>query len=202
LLAEALPWIAIVLGAYLLGSTPSAYLVTRWVARKDIRRIGDLNSGAANVFRTVGRTAGMIVFLVDLAKGAVAIALAWILAGTLWPYWGMAAAASAIAGHNWPVYLRFRGGRGAATAAGALLALFPALAVPLSLLGIVALLLTRNATKALACLFIPLPLLTWPLGYSAPQIACAFGLPILVGVSHFLSVRRKPLPAPGHSPQG
>ena len=111
------------LGAYLLGSMPFSYLVAR---RKgvDVRRVGSGNVGATNVMRNVGRAAGLIAFALDAAKGAVA---AWC-----WPVsWSRRGrcrrwrAVMAVLGHMYPVWLRFRGGKGVATGAGAFLPLVP-----------------------------------------------------------------------------
>lgn len=189
-------WSALALSSYLIGTIPSAYLVTRLLRARDIRHLGDRNAGAANVFRSVGRSAGVLVAVVDIAKGAVAVLLArwWLDSSAA----AMLAGVLAVVGHNWPVYLQRRGGRGAATGAGVLLALLPELAVPLSLLGLAVLFLTRSTVKALACLFIPLAPLAFllrPLGYSCSLILYAIGLPVLVGLSHYLSVRRRPMSA-------
>ena len=180
-------WIATLLFAYLLGSIPTAYLVVWWRRGQDVRNLGDGNAGAANVARILGTPVGISVGLFDIAKGAVAVALANWLVGT-----GMAMLAGvlAIAGHNWPVYLLGKGGRGAATAIGALLAILPLVALPLALVALAILYLTRSSTKAVACFYIPLPLLAfWPGGYTYPYVAFSLLIPILVGISHYISLR-------------
>ena len=107
---------------YLLGSLPTAYLVAQRVsgAFADIRLAGDGNAGAANAGRILGSRWGVLVGTVDIVKGAVPVLFFNTLAGS----WdtvsglGLLSGAAAIAGHVWPVWLRFRGGRGAATAVG------------------------------------------------------------------------------------
>lgn len=114
--------------AYLLGSFPSAYLAGRLLRGIDIREHGSGNAGAANVLRILGPAAAAAVLLLDCLKGAAAVALAGGLAGqTAGPAGlpGVIAGACVMAGHLWPVFLGFRGGKGAATGAGALAALLP-----------------------------------------------------------------------------
>ncbi|MSQ05631.1 MAG: glycerol-3-phosphate acyltransferase [Dehalococcoidia bacterium] len=188
---DSLHWGSVALAAYLIGAIPTAYVVTRLLKAQDIRRLGDNNAGAANVFRSVGRAAGVAVAVADIGKGAVVVLLArWWLDS---PGAAMLAGVAAVAGHSWPVFLRLRGGRGAATGAGVLLGLLPLVAVPLSLLGLAVLFLTKSATKALACLFIPIACIAWLADYPRSMILFSLGLPTLVGLSHYLSIRRKPL---------
>lgn len=120
------------LAAYLLGAVPFAFLFAR-VRGVDIRRVGSGNVGATNVFRCVGRPWGILTFAADLSKGALAATLVpRLLHGTSVsfppeiPF--IVCGISSIAGHNWPVFLGFRGGKGVATSAGVLLGLTPAAA--------------------------------------------------------------------------
>ncbi len=110
-------------GAYLLGSIPFSYLVARRWGVADVRAVGSGNVGATNVMRAAGRTAGILAFALDSLKGAAAAALALRIDahGNLAPL----AAAAAVAGHMYPVWLGFRGGKGVATGAGAFLPLAP-----------------------------------------------------------------------------
>ncbi|MGH9867549.1 MAG: glycerol-3-phosphate 1-O-acyltransferase PlsY [Candidatus Polarisedimenticolia bacterium] len=111
------------LAAYLLGSIPTGFLLFRWMSGEDIRRRGSGNIGATNVMRSGGRMAGILTLLVDAAKGALAVLLARAVA----PGGGWAAAAAflAVMGHCYPVFLRFRGGKGIATGCGAYAVLAP-----------------------------------------------------------------------------
>ena len=112
-----------VLGGYLLGSLPFGYWVPRLVRGEDIRTKGSGNVGAANVFRVYGRSLGVPVALLDLAKGFAAASLGLWVGGALF---GVLAAAAAMLGHARPVFLRFeKGGKMVATAGGALVALAP-----------------------------------------------------------------------------
>jgi acyl phosphate:glycerol-3-phosphate acyltransferase len=110
---------------YLLGTFPTAVLVTRLATRGtvDIRTTGSGNPGGLNTAHVVGRRWGAVVMLVDAAKGLGAGLLGWAIGG---PDGAYAGATAAIAGHIWPVWTRFRGGKGVATSAGSVLAVFPA----------------------------------------------------------------------------
>jgi len=114
--------LATVIG-YLLGSIPCAYIAGRLVKGVDIRRVGGGNAGALNVMREVGTTAGFAVFLADIAKGSLAVLVAQWLGFPLIAVFF--AGFASVVGHNWPVWLRFRGGQGLATTMGVFFALAP-----------------------------------------------------------------------------
>jgi acyl phosphate:glycerol-3-phosphate acyltransferase len=164
--------------SYLLGSIPFSYLVAR---RRgvDVRQVGSGNVGATNVMRSVGKAAGLAAFALDFLKGMAASLLAVRLSPE-GPLPAMAAV-TAVLGHMYPVWLRFRGGKGVATGAGAFL---PLAAVPTAL-GLVAfvvvLALTRYASLASIAGTITLAALALLLGYpeSVARAAAAAGLLIL-----------------------
>ena len=111
-------------GAYLTGSIPFSFLVARLFGVRDVRAVGSGNVGATNVMRSAGRTAGILAFLLDASKGALAAFVVQRLDGgesSLAPL----AAAAAVLGPMYPVWLGFRGGKGVATGAGAFLPLAP-----------------------------------------------------------------------------
>jgi len=116
--------VLVVLGAYLLGAIPFGYLIYRARSGRDIRAEGSGNIGATNVMRRAGPAAGIATLLLDAAKGYVAVWLAARLSGGA-PWVIAAAAVAALLGHTFPVYLRFRGGKGVATALGVFAALAP-----------------------------------------------------------------------------
>ncbi len=123
-------------GAYLLGSIPWSYLIVRLLKGTDVRRVGSGNVGATNVLRTAGRAAGVAALALDAGKGVVAVMLARHLG--LSPPWVGAAAVAVVLGHVFPLFLGLRGGKGVATAAGALGSLAPwALGVSLLLFAVV-----------------------------------------------------------------
>ena len=147
-------WCLGLVSAYLLGSIPTAYLVVHYRKGSDIRKLGDGNSGAANVARVMGAKTGIFVGIVDIFKGSIILALAgWLLGSGI----GMAGGIIAIMGHSWPIYLLGRGGRGAAVGIGVLLALLPYLAFPIAFIGIIILGVTRKTRLAIAFFFVTLP---------------------------------------------
>ena len=152
---------AVLFGAYLFGSIPSAYLVTRFVAGKDIRDLGDGNMGAKNTYESVGRLPGVVVAVADIAKGALAIIMPRQFRVPVSVV--MLAGVCVVLGHDFPVFLRFRGGQGMAAMVGVFGVLFPReLAVSLLILAAV-LAVTHNWD------------LSWGIGFGL--------LPVLLGVS-------------------
>ena len=121
-----LPRIIFVAVAYLLGSIPFGYLLIKYVftSGEDVREIGSGGIGATNVTRRAGRTAGLITYFFDVAKGVAAVMLMRLVAGDDY-FWIGAAAVAAIVGHIFPVFLGYRGGKGVATGVGVYLALAP-----------------------------------------------------------------------------
>jgi glycerol-3-phosphate acyltransferase PlsY len=112
-----------ILLAYMIGSVPFALLLARRWGTPDLRAMGSGNLGAANVLRASGTTAGLLVALLDITKGAASVALARYL--TDGPAAPAVAGLAAIVGHVYPVWLRFRGGKGVATACGVFTVLTP-----------------------------------------------------------------------------
>ena len=115
--------VALLVACYLLGSIPWGLLVVRWRHGVDVRTYGSGSTGTTNVLRTAGGKVAVLVFLMDAAKGAVAVVLAHLVTDNSWLIAG--AALAALIGHIWPVFAKFRGGRGVATGEGSLLALMP-----------------------------------------------------------------------------
>jgi acyl phosphate:glycerol-3-phosphate acyltransferase len=120
----------IVAFSYLLGSIPVGYLLVRFFKKEDIRTVGSGNIGATNVLRSGGKGLGAATFVLDVAKGALAVALGAWLASSLMPGWPVRnvealAALCAVLGHMFPVWLRFKGGKGVATGFGVFLVIAP-----------------------------------------------------------------------------
>ncbi|MFC1897080.1 glycerol-3-phosphate acyltransferase [Chloroflexota bacterium] len=113
----------LIVGSYLLGSVPTAYLAARWSRGMDIRQYGDGNVGATNLMRLTSKRIAIPVVIFDLGKGALMIWIAQLL-GLGIPQQVMVGLA-AIIGHNWPVFLRFNGGRGIFTSLGVISILAP-----------------------------------------------------------------------------
>ena len=124
---------ALVAAAYLLGSIPFSFLVVKLVAGADIRQHGSRNVGATNVARSFGKLPGVVALLLDVVKGWAAVEVAkWLVGRPEWAaplrstaFWVTLAAVIAVLAHMFPVWLKFHGGKGVATAAGAFLAIDP-----------------------------------------------------------------------------
>ena len=157
--------------------------------------LGDRNVGTANALRTLGPLVGGLVFVADVGKGAAAVAIARGLgpgeAGVL------LGGVAAVSGNNWPVYLHFHGGRGAATSLGVLSALLPGVLLPLMSFALIPLKITRSSTVALAFVFVPLPLFAWFVGAPGHLLWYSIELPVVVGLSHYLSGHLWPSKAAG-----
>ncbi len=183
----------IVAVSYLLGSIPTAYIAGHWLHGRDIRQMGDANVGAANAYHELGAWAGITVGILDAAKGALAIVIAF--AAHLSLYFVLMAGLAAVLGHNFPIFLGFRGGRGVSTSIGVLLVTFSVPILIMAVPCILTLLITKNVTKAMAVLFVPLSGLGWWLGMSGLLIGYAILLPVIVGLTHYFRAR---LPARLH----
>jgi len=167
-MSPALSWTIAIAGAYLLGSIPVGFLMAR-SRGIDLRAVGSGNIGATNAMRALGKRLGLLCFFLDVAKGALPTGLtARILihqpmtsAGAwLW----FAVAGAAVGGHMFPVWLRFRGGKGVATGLGVLLGMWPVLTIPAAgavTLWVVALKLTRYVGVSSCVAAIVIPPLTW-----------------------------------------
>jgi glycerol-3-phosphate acyltransferase PlsY len=183
-------WLIIII-SYLLGSIPTAYLLGRVVAGGDIRRIGDENAGAANAYRELGSRVGIIVGVIDAAKGSLVILIAQ--AANMSQFIVLFAGVVAVAGHNWPIFLGFRGGRGVSTTIGILFVLVTLPMLILTLPTLLILILKRNVTPSMAFLFIALPFVD--LLFKVPPLLIVYGiaLPALVGITTFFRTRPKAL---------
>jgi glycerol-3-phosphate acyltransferase PlsY len=178
---------AIVIG-YLFGSIPTAYIAGRLRRGVDIRKIGGSNMGALNVAREIGRGEGAVVFMIDAAKGAGAILVARYLG--LSQLWVLLAGFASVVGHNWPIFLNFRGGKGAATTIGIFLTLVPReFACCLPIMGIV-IGLTSNVTLGVATGLVFLPLFLWLFSQSLSIIIYAIVTVLFLGLRYLPTAKR------------
>jgi acyl phosphate:glycerol-3-phosphate acyltransferase len=149
-----LGFIALVL-AYLIGAFPSAFIIGKLRRGMDIRKVGSRNMGAMNTFYSVGFWWGMLVLGLDISKGVLAVAQAWQLTHS--DYLQMAAGLVAVLGHNFPVYLKFKGGKGGASCIGILVYLMPwGILIYPALFGLV-MLITRFPTLSYSAAFLCFP---------------------------------------------
>jgi glycerol-3-phosphate acyltransferase PlsY len=179
--------LAIIIG-YILGSIPFAYIIARMKKDVDIREVGGGNVGALNTYREIGPVYGLAVLATDILKGVFAVMIGrWM---GLDPVWFATAGFAAVIGHNWPVFLKFRGGKGAATVIGVLVALTPvelliSTAVVLILIGI-----TRNVRLALFALVLT-PLFQWIFDKDIVYIGWALGLLVFIGLRTLMGLRQE-----------
>ncbi len=184
--------IAVVSG-YLLGSIPTAYIVSRRVTGKDIRRLGGGNVGGLNTYREVGALPALVVGLVDLGKGAAAVAIAYWLLGVS-PLFVMLAGLAAVIGHMWMLFLKFSGGKGMGAAFGALLVLMPVYGYWYGFLIIIAVIIipfvfTRNVALSMGIGLLFLPLITWLITQSGLATILAVILGVLIGMKFLPTAR-------------
>lgn len=185
----------LIIGAYLLGSVPAAYVIARWRRGIDIRKYGSGNVGAANVLAAVSRWWSIPVTLFDIGKGALVVWLAQVL--------GLGAAQQvtvgicAIIGHNWPVFLQFKGGRGVFTSLGVITTLSPKL-------GLIVLVMPyllapiRQVSLGVFITLLSLPFFSWFLSQPLDieeRLPITLGLIVIavMGISKRLIASRTPL---------
>jgi acyl phosphate:glycerol-3-phosphate acyltransferase len=177
-----------VLGGYLLGSMPFGYWVPLLVRREDIRTKGSGNVGASNVFRVYGRSLGIPVAALDLAKGFAAASLGLWAGGALI---GVLAAGAAMIGHARPIFLRFeKGGKMVATAGGATFALAPLAALCCVGLWLAVFLVTRSASLASIVTALGLAVFTALFGYPWPIVVFGIAGAVAVIAMHHQNIRR------------
>ena len=180
-------WLILVAG-YLVGALPTAYIAGRWQRGLDIRQLGDGNMGARNAYYQLGHRTGVTIFIVDVLKGSAPVLLAQSLG--LPQGFVLAAGLATVIGHNWPVFIHFRGGRGEATTIGVFLALLTQPMLIVAGPALATLLLRRNVIAASCVLFVPLPLICWWLGLTPLLIGYSVALPVLVGLTHYQRTRQ------------
>jgi len=180
--------IAVIAIGYLLGSIPFALLLARRWGAEDLRQAGSGNVGAANVLRTSGVTPGVLVALLDMLKGAVSVVVATRLSADA----GAPAAAglAAILGHIYPVWLRFRGGKGVATACGVFSVLAPIAVPPVLAIFIALVWLTKYISLGSVVASIALPPLAYAAGAASTTIAAAVAAAAIIVFRHRSNVRR------------
>ena len=182
--------------SYLIGSFPTAYVLGRMVKGIDIRRHGSGNVGATNAFRALGKGPGLAVLLIDIAKGALAV----IIFGPLLSLESIVECVllgiAVVCGHNWTIFLRFKGGKGIATSLGVLIGLaskFPALRLVLSLTFLVWVLVfavSRRVSLASLAAALSLPCLMTLTGQVIEMIILGWIFCVFIFVRHWPNIQR------------
>ena len=197
---------ALLVLAYLIGSIPFSYLVVRLVAGADIRQHGSRNVGATNVARNFGKVPGIVALLLDLAKGYAVIAMArWMVTLSGWPFadgspsplhsrelWIALAGLVGVLGHMFPVWLRFHGGKGVATAAGVFLALDPIVFAAAAIVFLIVIVATRFVSLASIISAASIPLFFRFLATNAPfwRIVISVIIAFVVIAKHHSNIAR------------
>lgn len=177
-----------IVAAYLVGSIPFALLLARRWGGHDLHRVGSGNIGAANVLRASGVRAGVVVALLDIAKGSAGVLVAGRIAGA--EHAGALAGLAAIVGHIYPVWLKFRGGKGVATACGVFGVLAP-LSIPPTLLAfLVATWATRYISVGSVMASLVLPPVAYVTGSPGAVVASACASATLIIFRHRSNLRR------------
>lgn len=188
------------IGAYLLGSIPTGYLVAR-ARGVDIRSIGSGNIGATNVFRVLGKSAGVGVLAVDALKGFAACGvLAPMIVKRFFPelhgdashldYLALVAGGCAVLGHNYTCWLKFKGGKGIATSAGVLVALVPWAFLIILAVFVVAFAATRYVSLGSVLAAFCLPFAAWLTGESKIKIVVTTAMALLAIYKHKANIQR------------
>lgn len=198
--------LALIAVSYLIGSIPFSYLVARVAAGADIRHEGSRNVGATNVIRTAGKVPGAIALLLDLAKGYATVVVArWIVSRSDWPFasapggpahshelWIVLAGLIAVLAHMFPVWLRFHGGKGVATATGVFLALDPIVVTAAAIVFLIVILSTRFVSLASIVAAASVPVFFRFLAHDAPfwRIVMSILIVIAVITKHHSNIAR------------
>jgi glycerol-3-phosphate acyltransferase PlsY len=197
--------LALIVAAYVVGSIPFSFLIVKLVAGKDVREHGSRNVGATNVARTAGRMPGVIALLLDVAKGYAAVAIArWLTAQPAWPFeaglrpweshefWIALAGLIAVLAHMFPLWLRFHGGKGVATATGVFLALDPIVLAAAILVFAIVLLVFRFVSLASIVSAASVPIFFRYLANGAPfwRIVMSIAIAFAVIAKHHENIAR------------
>jgi glycerol-3-phosphate acyltransferase PlsY len=179
--------LSIIIG-YLLGSIPTAYIVSRMRKGIDIRTVGSGNMGAANVMRQIGTHEGVSVGLFDIAKGAGAILIAQAL--NIPELWVFGAGFAALVGHNFPVFAGFRGGRGSATVIGIFLVLAPQATLATLVIVAIPFFTTHKFSAAILIGFALLPLFVWLLEGSLMLVRYVLAIDLFMLIRNLSGIKQ------------
>ncbi len=176
------------IAAYLLGSLPFGYILSKVLAKSDIRKHGSGNIGATNVLRVMGWKAALPVFILDMLKGVAAVLLAKAVSDLPAVY--LSAGFLVMLGHSFPVFLSFKGGKAAATGIGVLVALSGWVALVLIVLAALVVALTRYVSLGSILGSLSVPLFFWIFGFDASYIVFGLATAVLISARHHENVSR------------
>ncbi len=174
--------------AYLMGSISFGYIFCKGLKGGDIREIGSGSTGATNISRVLGFGPALLIFILDALKGISALYLTQVFTDS--PYLVILAGIAVVAGHNWPVFFGFRGGRGIATSLGVLIGISPLVVLGLLLVGAFVIAVTRYVSLGSVMGALSLPLLMWYFGLEVPYIVFGSFMTVMALVRHIPNLKR------------
>lgn len=178
------------LGSYLIGSIPTAYLVVKRLKRVDVRTVGSGNVGATNVTRVAGWRAGLVVFLIDLSKGLAAVMLVARLLQPATPATRLACGVAAALGHSFPIFLGFRGGKGVATTIGVLMGAAPSAGLVCMAVWVILFAIWRYVSVASIAAAVTLPITQLATHRPTPEMFLGLSLALLIIARHHTNLAR------------
>lgn len=178
----------IILLGYMIGSIPNGLLIGKWLCGVDIRQFGSKNIGATNAFRVLGPWPAFWVLLTDAAKGVIGVYLGHLLIGT--PLGQLAGGIATMAGHNWSVFLGFKGGRGVATGLGVIAVLFPKITGMIFVVWVAIVYFTRYVSLGSIVGAALLPVLVWWFGEKPEYLYFSILAALFVIVRHRPNIER------------
>jgi acyl phosphate:glycerol-3-phosphate acyltransferase len=172
-----------ILSAYLLGSISFSYLLTRLIRGVDIRDYGSGNAGATNTWRVLGKRLAVVVFILDMLKGMAAVWLGYdVSEGD--QVWMLACGIAAVFGHNWPIFLRFRGGKGIATTVGVTVSFLFEAALIAGIIAILSIVVTRYVSLGSLIFTVLVPIAMFFLDYSQLLIGLYLWITLVAIIRH------------------
>ncbi len=178
----------VIISGYLIGSIPNGLLIGKWFCHVDIRQFGSKNIGATNAFRVLGPWPALGVFVTDAFKGIIGVMIGQYLIGT--PVGQLAGGIAAMAGHNWSLFLGFKGGRGVATGLGIIVVLMPDITLIVFLVWVAIVYFTRYVSLGSITGAALLPLLVWIRGEQAEFLYFSIIAALFVIIRHRPNIER------------
>lgn len=177
--------------SYVIGSFPTGFVLVKWMKRVDVRTIGSGNVGATNVARAAGLKASLAVFLIDAGKGLVCVLVIapWLLPSPTGAQ-RLACGLAAVLGHNFPVWLRFAGGKGVATTIGVVLAAMPAIAGVALIVWILSFVIWRYASVSSMAAAVTIPITQWATHQPGSELSVGIALAALIVIRHRANIER------------
>ena len=181
--------ITLAVAAYLVGSVSPSYLLVRFKTGEDVRQTGSRNAGTLNTYHRLGIAGGLAVLAVDAGKGALAVLVPTLVGAPAWTIF--ATAPLVLMGHNWPVWLQFRGGKGAAVLLGLSLALFPVVTAVCLITTALVMIIFRNVVLGAATGYVLVCMALIIVGTEWKLVLLSILLAVLAGATYLFGFRRQ-----------